>query len=84
MKTTVEIDEVKLDAVMATAGFKTRKDTIDWALNEALRIATINKIVESPWTVEEAKAAVDPDYDVIALRNLSPVPVRYSKPSRRK
>jgi hypothetical protein len=81
MKTTVEIDEIKLDAVMATAGFKTRKDTIDWALNEALRIATINKIVESPWTVEEAKAAVDPGYDVIAL---SPVPVRYSKPSRRK
>ncbi|MCX6853373.1 MAG: type II toxin-antitoxin system VapB family antitoxin [Verrucomicrobia bacterium] len=84
MKTTVEIDEVKLDAVMTTAGFKTRKETIDWALNEALRIATINKIVESPWTMEEAKAAVDPSYDVIALRNLSPVPVKHSKPSRRK
>ena len=84
MKTTVEIDEDKLDAVMATGGFKTRKDTIDWALTEALRIATINKIVKTPWTMEEAKAAVDPSYDVIAMRNISSIPIKYSKPARSK
>lgn len=84
MKTTIEIDEAKLDAVMAIGGFKTRKETIDWALNEALRIATINKIVETPWTMEEAKAAVDPSYDVIAMRSTSPVPIKYKKPGRNK
>jgi hypothetical protein len=78
------VDESKLDALMATGGFKTRKDTLDWALTEALRIATINKIVETPWTMEEAKAAVNPNYDVIAMRNMSPVTIKYSKTARSK
>lgn len=82
MKTTIEIDEEKLDAVMRTAGFKTRRETVDWALSEALRIAMINKVLEEPWTVAEAKAAVDPDYDVIALRNEARGAVTYSRPSR--
>ncbi len=69
---------------MATGGFKTRKDTLEWALTEALRIATINKIVETPWTMEEAKAAVNPNYDVIAMRNMSPVTIKYSKTARSK
>ncbi len=82
MKTTIEINEGKLDAVMKIVVFKTRKDTIDWALNEALRIATINKIVETPWTLEEAKAAVDPSYDVIAMRSMSPVSLKYATTKR--
>jgi Arc/MetJ family transcription regulator len=75
MKTTLEIDEKKLERIMKSTGLKTRKEAVDWALTEAERIATINRIAEEPWDAEAMKDAVDPDYDIIALRQS----VRYSK-----
>jgi len=81
MKTTIEIDEEKLSSIMRMTGISTMKDAVDWALNEAMRIATINHVMEHPWTAEEAKNAVDPDYDIIAIRNSS-VPVKYQKKPR--
>ena len=78
MKTTIEIDEDKLDEVMKLTGIPTRKEVVDWALTEALRIARIDKVMEKPWSAEEAKAAFYPDYDVIALRRARE-PVNYRK-----
>jgi len=74
MKTTIEIDEVKLDRIMKLTGIGTMKEAVDWALNEALRLATINRVMEEPWTPDEARGAVDPTYDLIAIRNTTPVP----------
>jgi Arc/MetJ family transcription regulator len=76
MKTTIELDEVKLDRIMVLTGISTMKEAVDWSLNEALRIATINRVMEDPWTAEEARAAVDPNYDLIAVRR-SMAPVSY-------
>jgi hypothetical protein len=74
-KTTIEIDEGKVEKVMKLGGFKTRKEAVDWALTEAVRLASINRIAENPWTPEMLEGAIDPDYDIIAIRNGS---VRYS------
>ena len=76
MKTTIEIDEVKLNRIMAFTGIATMKEAVDWALSEALRIATINRVMEDPWTAKEAREAVDPSYDLIAIRQ-SVAPVSY-------
>ena len=75
MKTTIEIDDAKLARIMNLTGLKTRKEAVDWALTEAERIAGINRIAEEPWDAESWKNAVDPNYDIIALRRS----VRYSK-----
>jgi len=77
MKTTIEIDEVKLDRIMKLTGITTMKEAVDWALHEALRLATIHRVMEDPWTPEEAREAVDPAYDLIAIRNGSS-PLSYS------
>jgi hypothetical protein len=76
MKTTIEIDEAKLDRIMKLTGIGTMKEAVDWALGEALRLASINRVLEDPWTAEEAREAVDPAYDLIAIRNGSK-PVSY-------
>ena len=69
MKTTIEIDEDKLERIMRLSGFATRKDAVDWALTEGLRLATMNDIEKNSWTVKETKDAVDDDYDVLAIRH---------------
>jgi Arc/MetJ family transcription regulator len=78
-KTTMEIDEEKLKRVMKLGGFKTRKEAVDWALTEAERLATINRIAEEPWSAEMLKDAIDPGYDVLATRRQ---PVGYSAKPR--
>jgi Arc/MetJ family transcription regulator len=74
MKTTVELDETKLEALMQVTGIKTRKEALDWALTEAVKVASINRIAETPWDAEFLKDAVDPDYDILKSRR---EPVRY-------
>ncbi len=71
MKTTVEMDEAKLERVMALTGLKTRKEAIDWALTEAERIAKIDQIAKRPWAASRIKEAVEPGYDVLAIRKQS-------------
>jgi hypothetical protein len=84
MKTTIEIDETKLDRIMQLTGIGTMKEAVDWALSEALRLATIHRVMEEPWSPQEAREAVDPAYDVIAIRNgASPVSYLPEKVSRR-
>jgi hypothetical protein len=70
MKTTVEIDNKKLSRVMKLTGIKTIKETIDFALTEAERLAKIKKICEEPFYVAESGDVVYPDYNVIKIREL--------------
>ena len=69
MKTTLEIDGKKLDRIMKMTGIGTMKEAVDWALNEAMRIATIHQIMEEPWSAEEARGVMDSGYDLITIRN---------------
>jgi len=78
MKTTIEIDEAKLERIMVLTGIKTRKDAVDWALTEAERIARIDKIAASPWESAVVRESVEDGYDVIVIRNQS---VNYRKGS---
>lgn len=68
VKTTIEIDEHKLETVMKVGGFKTRKEAVDWALTEAARIASASRIAETPWDSAALEGAIDPAYDVLESR----------------
>jgi hypothetical protein len=80
IKTTIEIDEDKLERVMKLGKFKTRKEAMDWALTEAERLATLNDIASNPWEPMFLQESMDPDYDPIALRR---EPVNYADDLRR-
>ncbi len=80
-KTTVEIDEAKLDRIMASMGIKTRKEAIDWALTEAEKIAVMNHIAAHPWDAATIKESVYPAYDILSIRRQK---VTYDKPKRTK
>ena len=68
MKTTIELDDEKLENIMRAMGFKTRKEAIDWALTEGERMAVMHSIRANPWSAESLREAIDPDYDVLATR----------------
>jgi Arc/MetJ family transcription regulator len=69
VKTTVELDEKKLLRVMQLTGLKTRKEAIDYALSQAERAAKIAKLFSrSRRSKEELKNLLDPEYDLMALR----------------
>jgi Arc/MetJ family transcription regulator len=78
MKTTIELDEEKVEKIMRLTGIGTMKEAVDWALTEALRIAEINRIAETPWDAAFLKDAVVPGYDVIEMRR-EPVTYRSRK-----
>jgi len=68
MKTTIDLDEAKLLNVMKLKGFKTRKQAIDYALDEAERRARIESVASSRWTARECRELFADDYDVRSLR----------------
>lgn len=68
MKTTIELDDTKLESIMASMGFKTRKEAIDWALTEGERLAVMHHIKANPWTSAMLEDAIDPTYDVLSAR----------------
>ncbi len=68
MKTTVELDEDKLENIMKAMGFRTRKEAIDWALTEAERLAVMHHIRAHPWSAAALKEGIDAEYDVLASR----------------
>ncbi len=68
MKTTIELDDEKLESIMRAMSFKTRKEAIDWALTEGERLAVMHSIRANPWSAEMLRDAVDADYDVLAVR----------------
>ncbi|HMP76950.1 MAG TPA: type II toxin-antitoxin system VapB family antitoxin [Kiritimatiellia bacterium] len=68
MKTTIDLDEAKLLNVMKLKGFKTRKQAIDYALDEAERRARIEKVLREPPPTESGPW-VREGYDPRALRD---------------
>jgi hypothetical protein len=75
MKTTIELDDTKLENIMKAMGFSTRKEAIDWALTEGERLAVMHSIRSNPWSAEMLRDAIEPDYDVLATRKS----VRYTQ-----
>ncbi len=69
MKMTIEIDERKLSRIMKLAGIRTKTAAIDWALRSAERAARREKLFATRWAEEELRSAVDPSYDVLAVRH---------------
>jgi Arc/MetJ family transcription regulator len=75
MKTTVVLDDKRLERIRELAGLKTRKETIDFALREAERAVRLRRLIKAPLTDDEFAGAVDPAYDVLALlEREKPVP----------
>ncbi len=70
MKTTIDIDDKKLRRLMKLTGLKTRKQTVDFALTEAERLARIQEMLAGEFYVTPAGDTIDPDYDIIKSREL--------------
>ena len=76
MKTTIDLDEAKLERVMKLTGLATRREVIDFALTQAERAASVKSLLSRPFFEGITdKIIVDPAYDVRALR-------RKEKPAR--
>jgi Arc/MetJ family transcription regulator len=68
MKTTIDVDEKKLAGVMRLTGVHSRKAAVDYALACTERIETLRKLFEKALPDEEYKGALDPAYDLMAVR----------------
>jgi hypothetical protein len=70
MKTTIDLDEKKLERVMKLTGIGTRKEAIDAGLTELERKAKLHKLYANPLPGHFYKDAIDPKYDLMKLREL--------------
>lgn len=70
MKMTMEIDEALLASVMKEYGLETKTEAVHFALHEADRRAKLRIFAKEGLglTPEEMKDAIDPSYDLEALR----------------
>ena len=69
MKTSLDIDDAKLRRLMKLTRIKTRKGAIDYALREAEKAARLRNLVREAAPGEDFRDAVDPAYDLLALRS---------------
>jgi hypothetical protein len=69
MKFEGSYDKEKLRTIMRLKGFKTLKEALVWAVDEAARAVVIANVKATPWTAEMLKDAIEPGYDIIALRH---------------
>ena len=78
MKMTLHIDETLLASVMKEYGFESKTEAVGKALFEMDRRAKLRKFSKEGLglTPAELKNAVDPDYDLMALR-VAEKPPRY-------
>ncbi|HYR57922.1 MAG TPA: type II toxin-antitoxin system VapB family antitoxin [Chthoniobacteraceae bacterium] len=76
----MHIDEELLERVMKTYDCESKTAAIHFALNELDRKARLKVFAREGlgFTPAELRAAVDPDYDVMALR-VAETPVKYGK-----
>jgi Arc/MetJ family transcription regulator len=70
MKMTMHIDEGLLAGVMKEYGFESKTEAVEKALFEMDRRAKLKRFAEKGlgFTAKELKNAVDPNYDLMALR----------------
>lgn len=83
MKMTLHIDDALLDRVMAATGATTKTMAVDLALREIDRRTKLVKLATEGLGLgpDELKDAVDPAYDLKAMRTHE-TPVRYGRKSR--
>ncbi len=83
MKMTMHIDDALLARVMEATGATSKTKAIDLALREMDRRAKLIKMCEEGlgMTADELHDAVDPAYDLEAMR-LRETPVTYARKSR--
>lgn len=74
MKMTMHIDEELLGRVMAAHDCASKTEAVDMALREMARKADFRAMIaaKNPFSAAELKAAVEPSYDVAALRAAEP------------
>ena len=69
MKTTIDLDEAKLERVMKLTGLATRREAIDFALTQAERSAKVKSLLGRRFSEGITdNVVVGPAYDVLALR----------------
>lgn len=68
MKTTIDIDEKKLESVMHLTGARSRKAAVDYALACTERTERLRKVFEKPLPDEEYRDSLDPAYDLTSVR----------------
>lgn len=70
MKMTIRIDEDLLDRVIERFGFASKTEAVEMALREMDRKARFREFAKAGLglSAEELKGAVDPDYEVAAMR----------------
>ena len=80
MKMTMHIDAELLDRVIAAHGFASKTEAVEMALKEMDRKDRLKEYFKNGlgWTKEELKNAVDPNYDLMALR-AAEIPSKYAK-----
>jgi Arc/MetJ family transcription regulator len=83
MKMTMHIDDGLLERVMAATGATSKTMAVDLALREMDRRAKLMKMCAEGLglTADELHDAVDPAYDLEAMRR-SDTPVRYARKAR--
>lgn len=70
MKMTMQIDEVLLARVMEAYGCESKTEAVEMALQEMDRRARLKAYLAegNPFSEEELKNSVDPDYDILGIR----------------
>ena len=70
MKMTMHIDETLLDEVIGRFGCASKTEAVDFALRELMRKSKLKALGRTGLglTPEELRNAVDPNYDVLAMR----------------
>jgi Arc/MetJ family transcription regulator len=83
MKMTMHIDDALLARVMAALGTDSKTRAVDLALRELDRRASLVKLASAGlgMSADELKDAVDPAYDLEAMRKRE-IPVNYGRKSR--
>jgi Arc/MetJ family transcription regulator len=85
MKMTMHIDEELLDRVVKRFGCESKTEAVEMALKEMDRKARFKEMVKTGlgFTPDELRNAVDPDYDVPAMRAAEDPVVYKVKKTRR-
>lgn len=83
MKITLNVDDELLKKAMEALGTENKTYAIDLALREVCRRATLQTLGQRGLglSAEELKNAVDPSYDLMALR-VAETPVKYGRKNR--
>lgn len=70
MKMTMHIDEALLDRVIEAYSFASKTEAVEMALREMDRKSRFKSMLRkgTGLSVAELKNAVDPDYDILAMR----------------